>query len=68
MDTSREGSEDSQKSSDLDEEMVGGGAQDTKISHIAMLGGIREGLREHALAPTPVRGYSLAIEQEAEIA
>jgi hypothetical protein len=39
-----------------------------KISLIAMLGGIREGLRQHALTSTPDRGYSLTIEQEAEIA
>lgn len=39
-----------------------------KISLIAMLGGIREGLREHQLVLTSRGGRTLTVEQEAEIA
>ena len=39
-----------------------------KISLVAMLGGVREGAREHPLGRAPDQQRTLTIEQEAEIA
>jgi len=39
-----------------------------KISLLAMLGGVREGPREHPLTSTPGQERTLTVEQEAEIA
>jgi hypothetical protein len=38
-----------------------------KITLLAMLGGVREGIKEHELIPQPGRASCLTIEQEGEI-